>query len=158
MLLLHGGGNFGDLWPTHHEFRCRLLEEFPHHRLIQLPQSVSFASTERRDRIARLIANHSDFHLFVRERQSFDVVLLDVMMPDLSGLDVLKVIREKYSTIALPVIMVTAKSEGIDVAEALAAGANDYVTKPVDFQEIGNVLDKFLDKHNPAREEFLKMQ
>jgi exopolysaccharide biosynthesis predicted pyruvyltransferase EpsI len=74
VLLLHGGGNFGDLWPTHHEFRCRLLEEFPHHRLIQLPQSVSFASTERRDRIARLIANHSDFHLFVRERQSFDVV------------------------------------------------------------------------------------
>jgi diguanylate cyclase (GGDEF)-like protein len=67
------------------------------------------------------------------EQQSFDVVLLDVMMPDLGGLDVLKAIRNKHSNIALPVIMVTAKSEGTDVAEALAAGANDYVTKPVDF-------------------------
>jgi diguanylate cyclase (GGDEF)-like protein len=67
------------------------------------------------------------------DRQSFDLVLLDVMMPDLSGLDVLRLIRERHSAIALPVIMVTAKSEGTDIAEALEAGANDYVTKPVDF-------------------------
>lgn len=67
------------------------------------------------------------------ERESFDVMLLDVMMPDLSGLEVLKRIRERHSAVALPVIMCTAKSEGSDVAEALAAGANDYVTKPVDF-------------------------
>ena len=59
--------------------------------------------------------------------------VLDVMMPDLSGLEVLKRIRERYSATALPVIMMTAKSAGTDVAEALEAGANDYVTKPVDF-------------------------
>ena len=54
-------------------------------------------------------------------------------MPDLSGLEVLRRIREHYSAAALPVIMITAKSAGTDVAEALEAGANDYVTKPVDF-------------------------
>ena len=64
---------------------------------------------------------------------SFDVVLLDVMMPDMNGLDVLRKIREKHTDVQLPVIMVTGKTESQDIVEALTAGANDYVTKPVDF-------------------------
>ncbi len=71
--------------------------------------------------------------LEILERQSFDVVLLDVMMPDMGGLEVLQRIREKASASHLPVIMVTAKSQSEDIAGALAFGANDYVTKPVDF-------------------------
>jgi diguanylate cyclase (GGDEF)-like protein len=67
------------------------------------------------------------------DQQSFDVVLLDVMMPDLDGLEVLRRIRQRFSAAVLPVIMVTAKSEGVDIAEALEAGASDYITKPVDF-------------------------
>jgi diguanylate cyclase (GGDEF)-like protein len=67
------------------------------------------------------------------QQQSFDLVLLDVMMPDLNGIEVLKRVRQQHSPMSLPVIMVTAKAEGSDIAEALAAGANDYVTKPVDF-------------------------
>jgi diguanylate cyclase (GGDEF)-like protein len=66
-------------------------------------------------------------------RQAFDLVLLDMMMPDLSGLDVLARIRETHSPGLLPVIMVTAKSQSEDVVDALKRGANDYVTKPVDF-------------------------
>jgi diguanylate cyclase (GGDEF)-like protein len=67
------------------------------------------------------------------KQQTFDIVLLDVMMPDLDGLEVLKRIRQEHSPISLPVIMVTAKSQSDDVVQALAFGANDYVTKPVDF-------------------------
>lgn len=67
------------------------------------------------------------------ERESFDLVLLDMMMPDMSGLEVLAHIRSKYSAGALPVIMVTAKSQSEDIVEALNLGANDYITKPVDF-------------------------
>jgi diguanylate cyclase (GGDEF)-like protein len=65
--------------------------------------------------------------------QQFDAVLLDVVMPRMNGLEALKQIRATHSPSALPVIMVTAKVESEDVVEALELGANDYVTKPIDF-------------------------
>jgi diguanylate cyclase (GGDEF)-like protein len=67
------------------------------------------------------------------EKGAFDLVLLDVMMPGIDGLETLRRIRSRKSAAALPVIMVTAKSESGNIVEALEQGANDYVTKPVDF-------------------------
>jgi diguanylate cyclase (GGDEF)-like protein len=67
------------------------------------------------------------------ERDPFDLVLLDVMMPGIDGIETLKRIRNQRSASALPVIMVTAKSESGNIVDALELGANDYVTKPVDF-------------------------
>jgi PAS domain S-box-containing protein len=67
------------------------------------------------------------------DQQEFDVVLLDIMMPGIDGIEVLKRIRIKHSPDSLPVIMVTGKTFSTDVVEALALGANDYLTKPVDF-------------------------
>ncbi|HYT95077.1 MAG TPA: response regulator, partial [Gemmataceae bacterium] len=63
----------------------------------------------------------------------FDLVLLDIMMPGMNGLEVLKLLRRVDSLIDLPIIMVTAKGESEDVVEGLELGANDYVTKPLDF-------------------------
>ena len=65
--------------------------------------------------------------------RAFDVVLLDVMMPEIDGIEVLKRCRERFSPVELPIIMVTAKSQSEDIVGALALQANDYVTKPVDF-------------------------
>jgi diguanylate cyclase (GGDEF)-like protein len=67
------------------------------------------------------------------QKESFDLVLLDVMMPGIDGIETLKRIRSQNSASALPVIMVTAKSESTNIVDALELGANDYVTKPVDF-------------------------
>jgi diguanylate cyclase (GGDEF)-like protein len=67
------------------------------------------------------------------EKTPFDLVLLDVMMPGIDGMETLKRIRSQKSASALPVIMVTAKSESDNIVDALEQGANDYVTKPVDF-------------------------
>jgi diguanylate cyclase (GGDEF)-like protein len=67
------------------------------------------------------------------DREPFDLVLLDVMMPGIDGIETLKRIRSQKSASALPVIMVTAKSESENIVDALELGANDYVTKPVDF-------------------------
>ncbi|MGE3246076.1 MAG: putative bifunctional diguanylate cyclase/phosphodiesterase [Beijerinckiaceae bacterium] len=66
-------------------------------------------------------------------RKECDIVLLDVMMPEMDGIEVLQAIRNQYGEQSLPVIMVTAKSQTEDIVAALEYGANDYVTKPVDF-------------------------
>lgn len=71
--------------------------------------------------------------LAMLEDESFDVVLLDHMMPGLSGLEVLKSLRQRWSQQELPIIMVTAVADSASIAEALELGANDYVTKPIDF-------------------------
>ena len=71
--------------------------------------------------------------LMSRADPPFDLVLLDVMMPGLNGLDVLKALRGRWDPTQLPVIMATAKDASHDVVEALELGANDYVTKPLDF-------------------------
>ena len=60
-------------------------------------------------------------------------MLLDVMMPGITGIDVLKRLRERFSESDLPVVMATARDASEDVVEALHLGANDYVTKPLDF-------------------------
>jgi diguanylate cyclase (GGDEF)-like protein/PAS domain S-box-containing protein len=65
-------------------------------------------------------------------RQLPDVVLLDIRMPGLSGMEVLQTIRETHSASQLPVIMVTAEGHSASIVEALQLGANDYITKPVD--------------------------
>ncbi len=62
-----------------------------------------------------------------------DAVLLDVMMPGMSGMETLRRLRESHSVSELPVIMVTANDRSEDVVDALDLGANDYVTKPIDF-------------------------
>jgi adenylate cyclase len=67
------------------------------------------------------------------EQHPIDLVLLDIMMPEVSGLDVLKELRQRRSRGELPVIMVTAKDQAEDVVEALNMGANDYIVKPLDF-------------------------
>lgn len=70
------------------------------------------------------------------EQHAPDLVILDVMMPLIDGFEVLKWIRERFSMVELPVIMVTALSEGDFVVRALKMGANDYVPKPFDFNVI----------------------
>jgi diguanylate cyclase (GGDEF)-like protein/PAS domain S-box-containing protein len=80
------------------------------------------------------LAEGSRQALALLEQQAFDLVLLDVMMPELNGLQTLFKIRETWGPAELPVIMVTAKDQSEDIVEAFHLGANDYVTKPVDLR------------------------
>src|SRR5688572_18969953 len=59
--------------------------------------------------------------------EKFDLVLLDIMMPGISGLEVLKILRETHSVADLPIVMATAKDQSEDIVAALRMGANDYV-------------------------------
>jgi diguanylate cyclase (GGDEF)-like protein/PAS domain S-box-containing protein len=65
--------------------------------------------------------------------EAVDLVLLDIEMPGITGLDALVAIRSTYSAVRLPVIMVTARNESEDIVKGLELGANDYLTKPIDF-------------------------
>jgi diguanylate cyclase (GGDEF)-like protein/PAS domain S-box-containing protein len=67
------------------------------------------------------------------KQDAVDLVLLDIEMPEVSGLDALKTLRGHYSPAELPIIMVTAKTQSDDIVAALDLGANDYLTKPIDF-------------------------
>jgi diguanylate cyclase (GGDEF)-like protein len=80
-----------------------------------------------------LAAESGPSALAIAAAQHVDLVLLDVMMPGMDGLETLRQLRQTRSVSELPIIMVTAKDGSQDVVEALDAGANDYITKPVDF-------------------------
>jgi DNA-binding response OmpR family regulator len=67
------------------------------------------------------------------KENGLDLVLLDIEMPEVSGFDALKMLRKDYSPSQLPIIMVTARNQREDIVRALNLGANDYLTKPVDF-------------------------
>ena len=67
------------------------------------------------------------------QTQRFDLVLLDIRMPGIDGMEVLTSLRRSFSMKDLPVIMATADNRSEDIVQALASGANDYVTKPFDF-------------------------
>ena len=68
------------------------------------------------------------------EAKDYDLIILDVMMPVMDGITALKKIRERHEPTELGVLMATAKDQPEDIVEALKAGANDYVTKPINFQ------------------------
>jgi sigma-B regulation protein RsbU (phosphoserine phosphatase) len=74
---------------------------------------------------------HEALERITRER--YDLILLDLLMPDMDGMEVLRTIRETRSPAELPVIITSAKDETSDVIAGLEAGANDYLTKPLDF-------------------------
>ena len=65
-------------------------------------------------------------------KHRYDLILLDIVMPDVNGLKVLQTLRQTWSAADLPVIIATAKDESGNVVDGLKAGANDYVTKPLD--------------------------
>ncbi|MDR1510129.1 MAG: response regulator [Synergistaceae bacterium] len=66
----------------------------------------------------------------------FDLILLDIMMPKMSGYEVCQHLREKYSLFDLPIVMLTAKNQVHDIVLGFQAGANDYIQKPFDKEEL----------------------
>jgi exopolysaccharide biosynthesis predicted pyruvyltransferase EpsI len=72
-IFIHGGGNFGDIWPQHQLFREAVLKRFPGRLVIQLPQSIYFSNSADLRRAAGVIKAHGNFVLFVRDRRSYEI-------------------------------------------------------------------------------------
>jgi len=73
---------------------------------------------------------------YIENNSRPDLVLLDVMMPHMSGYEVCRQLREKYPLSELPIVMLTAKNQTKDIVAGFEAGANDYLTKPFNRQEL----------------------
>jgi CheY-like chemotaxis protein len=73
-------------------------------------------------------------------------VLLDIMMPDLSGLDVLHFMRRDPRLAGIPVIIISAKGLPSDVKKGMDAGASSYLTKPVSFDDLREAIQKAIEK------------
>lgn len=95
-------------------------------------------------------AENGEDALAVLAAETYDAVLLDVMMPGMSGNEVLLKIRERFNKTELLVIMATAKSDSTDIVESLGHGANDYVTKPINFPVLLARLESHLSVQREA--------
>lgn len=75
IILIHGGGNLGDLWPRHQRLRELVLASFDRHRVIQLPQSIHFTEEDNLDRFRKVASAHPDFHVLVRDSESLNTAM-----------------------------------------------------------------------------------
>jgi CheY-like chemotaxis protein len=88
----------------------------------------------------------------LREDGNFDLVLMDLMMPVLDGFETIRAIRADSRLPAVPVVALTARAAADDRNRALACGADDFVSKPVDPTQLKTVLDRYLVKRASGAE------
>ncbi len=126
-----------------------------------MPYSVLVVDDEQMTRdLLRLMLKPAGFEIFEAEDGLEaleklavlvpDVVLLDVMMPNMDGIATCQEIRRNPNTAALPVVMLSAKTHGTAVNEGLAAGANDYLSKPIARKKLIEVITLLLNNKEPA--------
>ncbi|HAH63170.1 MAG TPA: DNA-binding response regulator [Treponema sp.] len=81
------------------------------------------------------------------------LVILDLMLPDMGGLDVCRVLKNDTKTMAVPIIIVTAKTEDADIVAGLELGADDYVAKPFSPREVAARIRNILRRSEPVNAE-----
>ncbi|HEX2999953.1 MAG TPA: response regulator transcription factor, partial [Armatimonadota bacterium] len=94
--------------------------------------------------------------LFLAENEPFDLILLDIMLPGLDGMKLLKEIRKAEN--AIPVLMLTARDTVADKVSGLDNGADDYLTKPFSFEELLARIRCLLRRNAPACSSLIQIQ
>jgi len=100
-----------------------------------------------------LAANGKQGVRLAREQQP-DLILCDVLMPDMDGHAVLGALREESSTMRIPFVFLTAKGERTDVREGMELGADDYLIKPVRVDELLRAIDTRIERRRQQKEQF----
>jgi two-component system phosphate regulon response regulator PhoB len=96
--------------------------------------------------------------LEILSRNTVDLLILDVMLPDMSGLEVCKKIKQDKKWTSLPIILLTGRTGDNDKVVGLELGAEDYIIKPYNYKEVSLRIQKILKRTNPqpAAEEILR--
>jgi two-component system alkaline phosphatase synthesis response regulator PhoP len=92
-------------------------------------------------------AENGKLGLEIVQKTKPDLVILDVMMPVMNGLETLMALKSDYSTRSIPVILLTAQSTEQEIIRGLELGADDYITKPFSPQELVTRVKTVLARH-----------
>lgn len=123
-------------------------------RVLVVDDEPAVRSVVRRalDPIEVIEAGDGPSALSLLDEQSVDVVVLDVMLPDMDGFEVLRRLRANPRTSALPVVMLTALVAEGDHVQGYRAGADGYVTKPFDIDELAGLVYEVHSRSGQERE------
>lgn len=97
-----------------------------------------------------LLASEGRGALQIVEKRPLDLILLDILLPDINGLEILKQVKEQNRK--LPIIMITATKTVKNAVEAMKLGAEDYIIKPFDLDELRIIVEKVLNTQELAKE------
>lgn len=95
------------------------------------------------------VANDGEIACNLIENKNYDLILLDIMLPKISGYELLEYIRQTKN---VPVIFITAKNQTVDKIKGLNLGADDYITKPFELGELVARIEAVLRRYNKANE------
>jgi signal transduction histidine kinase/CheY-like chemotaxis protein len=111
------------------------------------PRNIFVLASALEDFGAEILeAENGKVALELLKRREVDLVLMDIMMPVMDGYQVIKAIRESKTSSDVPIIAITAKSLKGDIQKCIDAGANDYISKPVEYDALMKLVKKWIDK------------
>jgi DNA-binding response OmpR family regulator len=93
-------------------------------------------------RVIKTYSSTPALSLIAQERP--DLILLDIMMPEISGIEILHLMRSDPKLASIPVVVVSARATPLDVQTGLDAGASIYLTKPVGYMDLKNAVERLL--------------
>jgi DNA-binding response OmpR family regulator len=97
-----------------------------------------------------LVAHDGEEGIEVARASQPDVIVSDIMMPKVSGLELVVALKSDPDTSDIPIILLSAKAQNADVRTGLDAGADDYVTKPFEPLDLVDRVNKLLDARRPS--------
>lgn len=102
------------------------------------------ARLEKRNKHNVTVADNAASGLEKAEADSFDLIILDWMLPDMQGIDVLSRIKADKATSKVPVLMLTGRNKIGEIEEAFDRGADGYLTKPIELAKLGDKVKQLL--------------
>jgi pyruvyl transferase EpsO len=140
IILLHGGGNFGDLYPTHQKLKEKVISNFPDNRVVQFPQSIHFADEVNLAKSQACLSRHKDFHFLVRDTTSLKLAQQHYdnptyLCPDMALMLDLKPLKSQSKTADVVVLSRTDEEKAAHLTAGTGAQLNSVVMDWLDEPE-----------------------